>query len=347
MTHGKITKLLTTAAIILLPSIAAAEELTVVDFGGAFQEAQKKVFYEPFKAESGVNLKVESWDGGLGVIRSKASSADPGWDLVDVETADIVLGCEEGLFEQLDYSKISPKDTFIPGAAKDCGVAVLLYNEGIAYDKDKLKTAPTGWADFFDTERFPGKRALRMTPIVSLPGALIADGVKPEDVYKVLATDEGVDRAFKKLGTIKKDLIFWKAGAQPPQLLASGEVVMTTAYNGRIDAANRNDKRNFDFVWNGSMQTFDYWAIMKGSPRKETAYKFLQFYNRPEVQAKFPDEIAYGVPRKESAALINPARLKDIPSSPEHVEVSVPPNDEFWPEHIDKLTERLQKWSAE
>ena len=325
---------------------AAAEELTVVDFGGAFQEAMKKVYYDPYKAESGVNVKVESWDGGLGVIRSRAASADPGWDLVVVETADIVLGCEEGLFEPLDYSKISPKDTFIANATLDCGVATIVYNEGIAYDKDKLKTAPQGWADFYDLKKFPGKRALRMTPVVALPGALIADGVKPEDVYKVLATSEGVDRAFKKLDTIKKDLVFWKAGAQPPQLLASGEVVMTTSYNGRIDAANRNDKRNFGFVWPGSMQTFDYWAIMKGSPRKDAAYKFLAYYNRPEVQAKFPAEIAYGVPRKEASKLIAPERLKDIPSDPEHVSVSVPPDDQFWPENIDKLTERLQAWAA-
>ncbi|RWB69998.1 ABC transporter substrate-binding protein [Mesorhizobium sp.] len=347
MDYKPLAKLLLASSFSIFSLAAMADDLTVVDYGGAFQDAQRKVFYEPFKAESKVNLKVESWDGGLGVIRSRAASADPGWDLVDVETADIVLGCEEGLFEELDYSKIAPKDTFIPGATKDCGVAVIVYNEGIAYDKDKLKDPPTGWADFFDLKKFPGKRALRMTPIVSLPGALIADGVKPEDVYKVLATEEGVDRAFKKLDTIKKDLIFWKAGAQPPQLLASGEVVMTTSYNGRVDAANRNDKRNFGFVWNGSMQTFDYWAIMKGSPRKDAAYKFLQFYNRPEVQAKFPDEIAYGVPRKEASGLIDPKRLADIPSSPDHVSVSVPPNDQFWPDHIDKLTERLQAWAAQ
>lgn len=339
--------ILAASTLMTLPFTAAAEELTVVDYGGAFQDAMRKVYYEPFIAESGVTLKVESWDGGLGVIRSRAAAADPGWDLVDVETADIVLGCEEGLFEELDYSKIAPEDTLLEGAVKDCGVAILLYNEGIAYDKDALETAPTGWADFFDLEKFPGKRALRMTPIVSLPGALIADGVDPKDVYTVLATDEGVDRAFRKLDTIKKDLIFWRAGAQPPQLLASGEVVMTTVYNGRIDAANRNDNRNFGFVWNGSMQTFDYWAIMKGSPRKDTAYKFLSFFFQPEVQAKFPDEIAYGVPRLEAAKLINPERLEDNPGNPENVAVSVPPNDEFWPDHIDTLTERLNAWAAE
>jgi putative spermidine/putrescine transport system substrate-binding protein len=277
------------------------------------------VFFEPFKKATGTDLAEESWDGGIGVLRSRASSADPGWDVIQVETSDILLGCEEGLFEPIDWSKLGGKGVYIPGAAEECGVGAILYNEGIAYDRDKLKTAPTGWADFFDLAKFPGKRALRLAPNVALPGALLADGVKPEDVYKELATKEGIDRAFDKLDTIKNDLVFWKAGAQPAQLLASGEVVMTTVYNGRIDAANRTDKRNFAFVWNGSMQTFDYWVMLKGSPRKEKGYEFLQYINQPENQAKLPDEIAYGVVRQESSASIKPERLVDIPSNPKNL----------------------------
>uniref|UniRef100_UPI002FE39F6A ABC transporter substrate-binding protein n=1 Tax=Sinorhizobium chiapasense TaxID=501572 RepID=UPI002FE39F6A len=325
---------------------AQAGDLTVVSWGGAYQDAQRKVFFEPFKKATGTDLADESWDGGIGVLRSRASSADPGWDVIQVETSDILLGCEEGLFETIDWSKLGGKDVYIPGAAEECGVGAILYNEGIAYDRDKLKTAPTGWVDFFDVAKFPGKRALRLSPNVALPGALLADGVKPEDVYKVLSTKEGVDRAFAKLDTIKSDLIFWKAGAQPAQLLASGEVVMTTVYNGRIDAANRNDKRNFAFVWNGSMQTFDYWVMLKGSPRKDKGYQFLNYINQPENQAKLPDAIAYGVVRREASASIKPERLVDIPSNPRNLEVSIPPNSDFWLENNDRLTERLQAWSA-
>lgn len=339
--------LMTSVALGLSALVAQAEDVTVVSWGGAYQDAQRKVFFEPFKAATGVNLKEESWDGGIGVIRSRAAATDPGWDVVQVETSDILLGCEEGLFEPIDWSKIGGKDVYIPGAAEECGVGAILYNEGIAYDRDKLKTAPTGWADFFDLTKFPGKRALRLAPNVALPGALLADGVKPADLYTVLATKEGVDRAFAKLDTIKKDLVFWKAGAQPAQLLASGEVVMTTVYNGRIDAANHTDHRNFAFVWNGSMQTFDYWVIPKGSPRKDAAYKFLNYVNQPENQAKLPDEIAYGVVRKESSASIKPERLVDIPSNPKNLDVSVPPNSQFWLENNDRLTERMQAWSAQ
>ncbi|MFX5756156.1 extracellular solute-binding protein, partial [Acinetobacter baumannii] len=114
------------------------------------------------------------------------------------------------------------------------------------------KDAPKGWADFFDTKKIPGKRALRQGPKTTLEIALMADGVAPKDVYKVLATDEGVDRAFKKLDTIKGDLVWWKAGAQPPQWLAAGDVVMSAAYNGRIAAAQTEGVK-LAIVWPGSL----------------------------------------------------------------------------------------------
>ena len=326
---------------------AWAESVTVTSWGGVYQNAQRKVFFQPFQKDTGTEVKEESWDGGIGALRSRAAAGDPGWDVVQVESSEISLGCEEGLFEPLDWSKLGGKDAYIPGSVQDCGVGAILYNEGIAYDRDKLKVAPTGWKDFFDTTKFPGKRALRLAPGVALPGALLADGVPPANVYEVLATKEGVDRAFAKLDSIKHDLVFWKAGAQPAQLLASGEVVMTTVYNGRIDVADREDKRNFAFVWNGSFQAFDFWVIMKGSPRKDAAYKFLAYLNRNDTQPKLPSEIAYGVVLKTASAAIDPKRLPDIPSAPQNLSLSMQPNLPFWLENNDRLTERLQSWAAQ
>ena len=136
----------------------------------------------------------------------------------------------------------------------------------------------------------------------------MADGVAPKDVYKVLATDEGVERAFKKLDTIKGDIVWWKAGAQPPQLLASGEVAMTSVYNGRIDTANKNEKKNFGMVWDGALFTLDSWVILKGSPNKDAAYKFLDFAGKAENQSKLSENIAYGTSNKDAAALLAAGR---------------------------------------
>ena len=341
----KLTSLAAGLAVAAFAGQAMARDLSIVSWGGAYQDAQKKIYFEPLKA-GGLALTDESWDGGIGVLRAKIEGGQTPWDVVQVESEELVLGCEEGLFEKLDFTKIGGKDAYLPAAVHDCGVGAIVYNFVLGYDKDKLKDkAPTGWADFFDTKTFPGKRALRQGPKSTLEIALLADGVAPADVYKVLATPEGVDRAFKKLDEIKADIVWWKAGAQPPQLLASGEVVMTSVYNGRIDAANK-EGRNFGIVWNGSLYTIDSWVIMKGSPNVDAAYKFLAFVGKPENQAKLPLAIAYGVTNKAAAPLIPAERLKDLPTDPANLGVSIELSTAFWIEHVESLTERFNKWAA-
>jgi len=341
------TLIASAAAAVTLAAAASAQarDLTVVSWGGAYQKAQEKVYFEPFRKITGVPLIDESWDGGIGVLRAKVQGGNSPWDVVQVESEELALGCEEGLYEVIDWDKIGGKDAYLESAVHDCGVGAIVYNFVIGYDADKLKDAPDSWADFFDTKKYPGKRALRNGPKTTLEAALMADGVAPQDVYDVLSTDEGVDRAFAKLDTIRDDLIFWKAGAQPPQLLASGEVVMTSVYNGRVDAA-RKDGHNFGIVWDGSLYTLDSWVILSGSPNLEEAYKFLDFAGKAEVQAALPSAIAYGVTNKDAKNFINPKRLSDLPTAPENMKNAVRISDEFWLENVDRLTERFNKWAA-
>ena len=202
-------------------ALAPGRPLSVVSWGGAYQDAQKVVYFKPFMDKTGVKLVDESWDGGIGVLRAKMQGGANNWDVVQVESEELLLGCEEGLFEKLDWAKLGGKDKFLKDAVNDCGVGAIVYNFVLGYDGDKIKAAPKGWADFWDVKKYPGKRALRKGPKTNLEIALIADGVPAKDVYKVLRTPEGIERAFKKLDTIKPDLVFWKAGAQPPQFLST------------------------------------------------------------------------------------------------------------------------------
>jgi len=325
---------------------ANARDLSVVSWGGAYQAAQKKVYFDPFKQETKIPLSEESWDGGIGVLRAKVQGGNATWDVVQVESEELAAGCEEGLFVTLDWSKIGGKDNYIKQAVDDCGVGAILYDFVLGYDKDKIKNPPTSWADFFDTKKYPGKRGLRAGPKTTLEIALMGDGVPPQDVYKVLKTKEGVDRAFKKLDTIRNDLIFWKAGAQPPQLLASGEVALTSVYNGRIDAANHDNHRNFGISWNGALYTLDSWVILKGTPNLDASYKLIDYMGQAKNQAKLPEAIAYGVTAKGANALIPKARLADLPTSEENIAHAVQIDTAFWMENIDRLTERFNQWAA-
>jgi putative spermidine/putrescine transport system substrate-binding protein len=333
------------AALGAATSVALARDLTVVSWGGAYQDGQKEVFFKPFNA-TGTKLLDEAWDGGLGVLRTKIKGGNNTWDVVQVEADELEVGCDEGLYEKLDAAKIGGANRYLAGAVHACGVGAIIYNLVLAYDGDKLKATPSGWADFFDTSKFPGKRAVRNGAKWNLEIALIADGVKAADVYKVLATPAGVERAFKKLDTIKKDLVYWKSGAQPPQMLAAGDVVMTTAYNGRITAANDKDKKNFKMVWKDTPYTMDSWVIMKGTPNKADAEKLVEFMGRAENQAKLPKYIRYGVTNRDASKQIDPGLMGDLPTNPANLNQAFPDNVKFWIDNIDKMTERWNKWAA-
>ena len=298
------------AAALLVSAAATARDLTVVSWGGAYQDAQREVYFKPFMA-TGTKMAEESWDGGVGTLRAKIQGGSNNWDVVQVESEELLLGCEEGLYEKLDWAKLGGKDKYLPDAVNDCGVGAIVYSFVLGYDGDKIKgDTPKNWADFWNTQKWPGKRALRKGPKTTLEIALMADGVAPQDVYKTLATEAGVERAFKKLDQIKGNMVWWEKGAQPPQLLASGEVVMVDAYNGRIAAANDKDKKNFKIVWTNNLYTIDSWVIMKGSPNKADAEKYLVFVNDPQNQKNLPPKIpvwrygqgVHGADRQERAA---------------------------------------------
>src|SRR5262249_9566979 len=183
-------------------------------------------------------------------IRAMVEAKDVTWDVVDLDSARAQQGCDDGVLEPIDYSKLGGKEAFIEGSAMECAAGTIVYSTVFAYDTDKLKEGPAKIADFLDLKKSRGKRGMWKNPDANLEFALMADGVPADQVYKTLSTPEGVDRAFKKLDTIKKEVVWWTAGAQAPQLLASGEVVMTTAWNGRIYNANK-EGRHFKIVWDG------------------------------------------------------------------------------------------------
>ena len=218
------------------------ESLTVVSWGGSYAHAIDKGYLEPFASETGIDIRIEDYNGGLAQVRAQVETGNVHWDVVDLETADAVSGCDEGILERIDSAALPPgpdgapaMEDFLPGSLFECAVGILFYSTVYAYNPERIAGEPPAtMADFFDLERFPGRRGMRRVPHANLEFALIADGVPLDQVYATLDTPEGVDRAFRKLDTVKDQVVWWEAGAQPPQMLADGEVVMSTAYNGRI-----------------------------------------------------------------------------------------------------------------
>jgi putative spermidine/putrescine transport system substrate-binding protein len=356
----KLTHFLATSALsvgLVFAASAQADDLTVVSWGGAYTKSQVEAYHKPWSEKTGKKIVSEDYNGGIAEIKAQVEAGNVTWDIVDVELSDAVRACDEGLLEVIDASTLPAgadgtpaQQDFIEGTLHECAVANIVWSTIFAYDTSKIANGPTVMADFFDLAKYPGKRGLRKGAKINLEFALIADGVAAADVYGVLDTPEGVDRAFAKLDTIKDQVVWWEAGAQPPQLLADGEVAMTTAYNGRIFNAVAGEGKPFGIVWDGQIWDLDLWVIPKGAKNKDAALDFLAFSTSTGPLAAQASYISYGPARKSSAPLVGKFYNADIdmgpemPTSPANLTNAVQNNFDFWADNADQLNERFNAW---
>ncbi|WOH75638.1 ABC transporter substrate-binding protein [Bradyrhizobium sp. NDS-1] len=337
------------AAALLAPVARAFadDQLTITSWGGAYQMSQRKAYFESYARQTGTKITEDQYTGEISKIRAMVESRSINWDVLDISSRAAIQACAEGMIETIDWKKLGLDRSRFTGADKfDCAVPSIVYATIFAYDKDRLPNGPKTLADVFDTQRFPGKRGLYKSPGYNLEWALIADGVMIEDVYNVLRTAEGVDRAFKKLDTIKNDIVWWQAGAQAPQLLADGQVVMTAAWNGRIYDVNKNSGKHFEIMWEAQILDWNLWAIPKGNPRLEAAYRFIVFASSPAAQADQTHYIPYGPANKDAIALIEPAVLPHLPTAPHNMANALLFDPVFWADRGEELQQRFTAWLA-
>lgn len=337
---------------------ANADELTIVSWGGSYVKSQLEAYYKPWMAATGHKINSVDADNPATPIKSQVVAKNVTMDIADLEASDAINYCDEGLLETLSTSElpssadgVAAADDFVEGAITECGVANIVWSTVFAFDASKFSGAkPSGIADLFDTEKFPGKRGLRKTAKATLEIALMADGVPAGEVYSLLETSAGVDRAFAKLDTIKGDIVWWDAGAQPPQLLADGEVTMTSAYNGRIFNAAIAEGKPFEIVWDGQILDFDMYVIPKGAPNKDLAWEFIKFATGTKPLADQASWISYGPARKSSGALVGmysdgkTEMAPHMPTTASNMSNALVNNFDFWADRSSELNERFNAW---
>ncbi len=356
----RIAALVALAMLMVGRAVADDQSLTVVSWGGSYARACVKGYHERFIAETGIAINLEDYNGGLAQIRAQVDVGNVYWDVVDLEIPDMVRGCDEGLLERVAVDSLATgvdgtpaAEDFVPGTVTECGPATIFYSTVYAYNKKHIPgEKPTTMADFFDLEKFPGRRGMRRSPLVNLEFALIADGVPVDSIYATLDTPGGVDRAFRKLDTIKEHVVWWEAGAQPPQMLADGEVVMSTAYNGRIFNAQVLENQPFVIVWDGQVLDTGGLAIVAGTPNLEAARKFVAFASTAQSIADLGRYISYGPTRRSAMPLISTHAEKGVdmtphmPTSPQNAKRALHNDWEWWSDHGDEMNERFSAWLA-
>lgn len=343
------------AAVLALAAtpLAAQDDkvLTIAGSGGVVKEASERIFVPVFKDETG-------WDTNFVVAEGKTmlevetmlKSGKMLYDVMEVSASDYPVGVQKGLLAPIDYAKLDPEGKLPAAAKKEFGVVSATYSTVLVQNLDKNPEGKKleSWADFWDTEAFPGPRSLRKMPQYNLEFALIADGVPKDDVYKVLGTEEGMDRAFAKLDEIKDDIVvWWESGAQSVQLLSDGEVFYTTTYNGRVGKLQESGIP-VEIVWNGGVLHTSHVGIPTNAPHYDAAIDYVRIRTmRPDLEAEYIKELPY--PNFAPGLFDNlPDDLaKTMPTYPANADMQFVADEEFWAEHLDEVRERFDEWLLE
>lgn len=322
---------------------AQARDLMVVGFGGGFQDNARKHLFQGYAAEKGVKVADDVYNGEMAKIYSMVKSNDVTYDVIMVEAPELVRGCEDGVFEKLDWSVIDQKK-FIPNGTTTCGAGAVGWGVSLFYDQARNATGPASYAELWDVQKFPGKRSLRSGAKMTLEIALMADGVPAAEVYKVLATPEGQKRAFAKLDQLKPHIVWWKSGTQPLQLVGSGEAAYAVGYVGRTIRANEGGAK-YPVQWNTLLFSFDYWAVVRNSPNKADAMKLISYMTDEKPLTALAQD--WAVSPANAAVAGNPEIVRKNPGMvANHAAEGLFIATEFWVEHGEDLEARFNAWLA-
>jgi putative spermidine/putrescine transport system substrate-binding protein len=318
-----------------------ADQITVADVGGAPGAAIRKAFYDPFEKETGIKV--------VGVVHE----ADPTvqfkllvdtksyiWDLCMVTPAHVTyLTKPKDYLEPLNIGA-DEVPGIVPGMLTANWFGFSVFATLLAYRTDKFgENGPQTWADFWNVQKFPGRRALYKGVSGMLESALMADGVPPAQLYPL-----DVNRAFKMLDKIKPHVnVWWTSGAQNTQILQSGEVDMADTWGARAYAAI-DGGAPVKMVWTQGLYSTDGWSIPKGTPKADLARKFVRFCMKPEQQAVYSNMVANAPSNQHAYDFIKPERAKILATYPENLKGLVATDNDWWAQNRAKMVERFQDW---
>ncbi len=343
---------LATTAVGMRPFMAKAagpleQTLLIRTTGGAFEAALKRNFFDPFTKATGVRVIPFAASYGDMMAKSAAMQAAGAveWDIISPQY--------DELSQISQYLEDLGDCTSMPNVAKDgvagsCGRYGVLYLTGaqpLTWNTQIIKgRQPQSWADFFDTKTFPGRRALPNTgsPWATLVMALLADGVPREQLFPM-----DLDRAFRKLDTIKADVaVWWKTGDQSVKMWTQDDIAMSLMFGGTAYAAKRRGEP-IAYTYNQAVADFGAWAILKGAPHPNAARAYIDFYmTNPDNHARFAHEMGYTTSNAAAGALLDPADKDDLLSSPQKLAAVVRTDYAWLAAHRSAVLNRFQSWLA-
>lgn len=317
-------------------------EVVFSSWGGSFQDALRSAMLDPAAKKLGITIK-EDTTNGIADVRAQITAGAVAWDITEQALSDCARLKQEGALETIDYGVVSTDG--IPASLVDSEwIGLLTYSLVIGWQAEKFgENGPQSWADFWDTDKHPGTRAMFNSVSHAMEAALMADGVAPADVNTVLRSEGGVDRAFAKLEEIAPDVTVWyRGGSQAAQLMADKEVDFIHIGNGRAEALNV-DAVTVAYTWNQATTDADCLLVPKGAPNRDNAMLLLNEMLSAEAQARMAVAISYGPVNAEAfeTGLISPELAATNNAAPENMKAQVVIDASFYVENFAVLQERF------
>ena len=318
----------------------AAGQLRVMDSGGQWQTAAKLALYDNFEKETGIKVVYASgMTGTAAQLKAMVQVGRVEWDVIDLGFRSLLRAAKEGLLEPLDYGVIKT-DGFIPGTTHEFALGFDAVAYVLAYNHEKFGSGggPKSWADFWDPKKFPGRRSMGNQPVGQFESALMADGVPPDKLYPI-----DMERAFRKLDQLKREILWWTAFAQQAQFAADRQADIIIGYNARLQGAI-DQGAPYTLVWNQTLLGLEGWGVVKGTPVKAEAMKFLAYTTRPEAQAIFAQHMAYGPVNRDAYKFLSAERAKIMPTSPEAMRTAVKRDEQWWADNEAMAESKWAEW---
>ena len=315
-------------------------KLVFVDWGGTNTDARIEANIKPFEEAYDCDVTVVTPSDYAKLIAMVENDTTE-WDVMNCDAYWGAYAGSKGYLEPIDYDVVTEK--IDPSVQLEYVMGAEVYSSVFSYNTDVYteETAPQSWADFWNTEKYPGKRAMWQYPVTVLEAALLADGVSLDELYPL-----DLDRAFKKLDEIKDDIVWWTAGAQPSQMLSTGETDLALAWSGRILTA-ADEGAPVGLSYNQGLRIAAGWVVPKGAPHKEMAMKFIEYISRGESQAAFSKKIPYGSTNNDATALLSEDLQKKIGQTDSQMANQTYISNEYWAEHLTEVEERFNAWLVE
>ncbi|NTW03068.1 MAG: spermidine/putrescine ABC transporter substrate-binding protein, partial [Oscillochloris sp.] len=161
---------------------------------------------------------------------------------------------------------------------------------GIGYNHTAIEREIHSWSDLFDPT-FAGRVALLDDPRTTLGIILLSLGFSPNttDPVEITAAQNFLSRHANQINTYAPD--------DGQDLLANGNVDLVLEFSGDIlQIMTKNPNVHYSIPAEGSLIWIDNMCILRNSPNKASAERFINFILDPNIGADLASYTRYSSP---------------------------------------------------